>query len=86
MRPLIHDFQNDPTVRQLDDQFMFGNDLLVAPVFAIRVQTRVLYLPEGEWYDWNSQQFNKGKNWISINAPIDQLPVCEVWKCHSHAF
>ena len=75
LRPLVIDFQNDPAVRQLGDQFMFGNDLLVAPVLNPGQTTRTLYLPEGEWYDWNSKEFYKGKNWISINSPIDQLPI-----------
>ena len=53
-RPLVFDHQYDAAVRDIDDQYLFGPDLLVAPVFEPRTTARQVYLPAGEWYDWHT--------------------------------
>ena len=55
-RPLVFDHQHDHTARDLDDQYMFGPDLLVAPVLKPGVTARHVYLPEGTWYDWHTDE------------------------------
>ena len=50
-RPLIFDYQGDPNVRDLDTQYLFGRDLLVAPVLEAGLEAREVYLPAGEWFD-----------------------------------
>jgi alpha-D-xyloside xylohydrolase len=61
MRPMLIEFPGDPTARTLDRQYMFGDDLLVAPVFH---DSRVeLYLPEGEWVHLLTGERRAGGRW-----------------------
>lgn len=55
-RPLIFDYQADPNVRDLDTQYLFGRDLLVAPVLEAGLDAREVYLPAGEWFDFYSDE------------------------------
>ncbi|MCP4458606.1 MAG: alpha-glucosidase, partial [Cytophagales bacterium] len=59
-RPLVFDYQNDPACRQIKDQYLFGKDILVAPILEAGVSSRHLYLPEGEWFNVDSKKFYKG--------------------------
>lgn len=74
MRPMILEYQDDPTVKNLDLQYMFGDCFLVAPVFDEGV-TRTLYLPAGEWIDYWSKKIYTGPMWITVAAPVDTLPL-----------
>ncbi|MBD3167760.1 DUF4968 domain-containing protein [bacterium] len=77
MRPLVYDFDfvNDPAVRNLDDQFMVGRDLLVAPVLEHGARTRDVYLPEGIWSDRTSGVRHQGPKTLMVDAPLDRIPV-----------
>ena len=56
-------------------QYYFGNELLVAPIYEQHTNQREVYLPEGEWINyWNLERFN-GNREITVDAPIDQIPV-----------
>jgi alpha-glucosidase len=75
MRPLYFEYPDDPSFVSNEDEFMFGDDLLIAPVLWPGDTTRTLRLPEGEWYDyWTNQKYNGGKQ-ISASAPVDRLPI-----------
>ena len=74
-RPMVFGFQYDPTVRDLDDQYLFGADLLVAPVTEPRMTERQLYLPAGDWYDWHCDELLRGKSFIVAKTPMDRIPV-----------
>jgi alpha-D-xyloside xylohydrolase len=74
VRPLVLEYQDDPLVADLDDQFLLGSDLLVAPVFD-GATTRTVYLPEGEWVDWWSQERHAGGQTVDVDAPLDTLPL-----------
>lgn len=74
LRHLVIDFQNDPTVYHIEDQFMCGRYLLVAPLLT-QNNSRKVYLPEGLWYDFWDGQSIMGKRWITISAPLDKIPV-----------
>jgi alpha-D-xyloside xylohydrolase len=74
MRPLLLDYQDDPTTHTLDLQYLFGDDFLVAPVFAEQADVRV-YLPQGRWIDYWNQHIHAGPGWISVHAPLDTLPL-----------
>jgi hypothetical protein len=76
MRPLFFDFPQDPTSWAVEDQFMFGPDLLVAPVLFEGDRCRQVYLPDGAtWTDaWSDQQFSGGQT-ITANAPLACIPL-----------
>ncbi len=74
-RPLIFDYQADENVRDLDDQYLFGADLLVAPIVEDGLREREVYLPEGEWFDWNTGAHLTGGKSVLADAPLDYIPV-----------
>jgi alpha-glucosidase len=75
MRPLVLEFPRDPTVINLSDEYLFGSELLVAPVVDEGSTQRKVYLPEGGWIDfWNERSY-AGPGWIEVSAPLDTLPL-----------
>jgi alpha-glucosidase len=74
-RPLIFDHQYDAVVRDIDDQFLLGRDLLVAPITTVGVTARHLYLPAGYWYDWYTGVELAGETFILTPTPMDHIPL-----------
>lgn len=73
IRALVLDWPKDRQVRAIDDQFMFGDSVMVAPMFAGDT-SRSVYLPAGDWYDfWTHAKITGG---ITIDATngVDQIP------------
>ncbi len=76
MRPLVMDFANDPTVRDIGDQYMFGPAFLVAPVYEYGARTREVYLPAGTgWFDFYTGQFYEGGQTLTVAAPYGRMPL-----------
>jgi alpha-D-xyloside xylohydrolase len=76
MRPLFLDFPADPVTWEVEDQFLFGSDVLVAPVVVEGARERQLYLPSGTtWRDaWTGAE-HQGGEWVTAPAPLDTIPV-----------
>jgi alpha-glucosidase len=74
-RPLVLNYQKDPNVLTIDDEFMIGTDLLVAPVMKPDVTSRRVYLPPGEWVDYWTNKRIKGGTLIQADAPLDVVPM-----------
>ncbi|MBA3529259.1 MAG: DUF4968 domain-containing protein [Propionibacteriaceae bacterium] len=74
-RPLVFDYQYDGAVRDLDDEYLFGPDLLVAPVVAAGMTARQVYLPAGNWYDWHTDTPVGGSCFLSASTPMDRIPL-----------
>ncbi|MBZ4644905.1 MAG: Alpha-glucosidase [Clostridia bacterium] len=75
MRPLVLEYQDDPEVYNLNDEFLVGDSILVAPICKPDTKFRVVYLPKGIWYDyWTKEKYVGGK-YIMIYAPLDRLPI-----------
>ncbi len=74
-RPLVFDHQYDGTVRDLDDQFLLGPDLLVAPVTAAGMTSRQVYLPSGDWFDWHTDEQHRGGTFVVAPTPMDRIPL-----------
>jgi alpha-D-xyloside xylohydrolase len=75
MRPVFHGFPDDPVAWELDDQYLFGPDLLVAPVTRAGARSRAVYLPAAVWYDaWTGQPYDGG-GWVEVAAPLERIPV-----------
>jgi alpha-D-xyloside xylohydrolase len=76
MRALPLDFPDDPKVADLRDEYMFGPAFLVAPVTEQGATNREVYLPAGsDWYNYWTNERVKGGQTITVQAPIDTLPL-----------
>ncbi|MGC9084414.1 MAG: TIM-barrel domain-containing protein, partial [Anaerolineae bacterium] len=75
VRPLLWAFQDDPTTHTLDDEFLCGDALLVAPVLEEGATRRRVYLPAGRWYDFWTDALYEGPAWIEAEAPLARIPV-----------
>ncbi|MBD3392367.1 MAG: alpha-xylosidase [Chitinivibrionales bacterium] len=75
MRALVFDFGDDPACWHIDDQWMFGDTLLVAPVFTPDSRRNV-YLPEGAWVDFWTGRAIEGPQWLkNTEVPLERIPV-----------
>lgn len=69
-------FHEDPAAESVDDQFMFGPDLLVVPVLEEGVRRRV-YLPAGAtWRDAWTDEALHGDQWLVADASLARIPLC----------
>lgn len=75
MRALVLEYQRDENVYDIDDQYLFGSNLLIAPVTTKGAKTRVVYLPEGTWYDYWSGKPYEGRRYHNIVTPLEKLPI-----------
>lgn len=76
MRPLFFDFPEDKKCWETEDVYMFGPDVLVAPVMELGARERTLYLPKGaEWKDAVSGNLYEGGRTVTVDAPLSVIPV-----------
>jgi alpha-glucosidase len=75
LRPLLLEFPDDPNTYGMEDQFMFGSDLLVAPVLREGTTEREVYLPKGEWFDfWTGQRYG-GNTRLRLRVTLASIPI-----------
>ncbi|AWW31119.1 alpha-glycosidase [Echinicola strongylocentroti] len=75
MRALVLEHQEDYNTYTVDDQYYFGDQMIVCPVLTKEAQTRTVYLPEGTWYDyWDGTKY-EGKQYYNIVTPLEELPI-----------
>ena len=67
--------QNDPALRQCNDEYMVGDSLLVAPVTDQGARARMIYLPKGIWIDYWTEERIEGGRYILREAPLDTCPI-----------
>ena len=75
LRPLVMEYPDDPQVSNICDEYLIGNQLLVAPVINPGCAARSVYLPKGVWYDYYTGKRYTGGKYILAEAPIDHLPM-----------
>ena len=76
MRPLFFDYPEDKLTYDIDDAYLFGPDILAAPVTEYQQRSRDVYLPAGEsWIDAWTDAKHEGGDWITVAAPIDRIPL-----------
>jgi alpha-D-xyloside xylohydrolase len=68
LKAMFFNYPGDPTTWNLDDQYMFGDDILIAPIMEEFTNSRNVYLPEGKWIDYQSKKVYEGSKWIQIEA------------------
>lgn len=76
MRPMFYDFSADPVCWEVETQYMFGPDVLVVPITDLGCRNVKVYLPAGaSWTNaWSGEKFDGGQ-WITADAPIEQIPL-----------
>jgi alpha-glucosidase len=75
MRPMFLEFPEDRETWGRDDQFLFGPDLLVAPVLQEGVLGRDVYLPAGDWFDFWTGATVAGGRTLRVPVSLDSLPI-----------
>jgi alpha-D-xyloside xylohydrolase len=74
LRALVLDYESDPTVFNIEDEYLFGRNLLIAPILT-EEDTRKIYIPDGEWVDfWSFKQY-PGRTWIEYSCELNKIPV-----------
>ncbi|GHV62452.1 glycosyl hydrolase [Spirochaetia bacterium] len=76
IRPLFYDFPEDEAAWEIENQYLFGPNYLVAPILYEGQRERTLYLPAGsKWTNaWTGETFDGGHS-ITVEAPLDRIPV-----------
>ncbi|MFA7583782.1 MAG: TIM-barrel domain-containing protein [Proteiniphilum sp.] len=76
MRALVMDFSKDRKVNDIGDQYMFGNSLMVCPVYTYRATDREVYFPATTgWYDFYTGAFIEGGQKQRVDAPYSRIPL-----------
>ena len=75
MRPLVFHYEKDENARVCNDEFLLGDRILAAPVVNQGAVRRMVYLPEGKWYDyWTREEYTGPVSFVA-EAPLDTCPV-----------
>ena len=75
MRPLFFEDPSDEALLVIDDQWLFGDHLLVAPALEAGMTAREIYLPQGTWFDFWSDEIYEGPRVILQETPLDHVPL-----------
>lgn len=73
--PLYYYFGNDSAAAKVEDQFMWGDAVMVAPVLDKAASERSVYLPKGTWYDYYTHQVFNGGQQQTVPVAMDHIPV-----------
>jgi alpha-glucosidase/alpha-D-xyloside xylohydrolase len=75
MRAMWLHYPADERARALGDQFLWGRDILVAPVYEKGATSRRVYLPAGDWYDWWTNQRTAGSQSVTRTVDLATMPI-----------
>lgn len=77
LRAMFYEFPQDSKCWEIQNQYMFGDKYLVAPVLHLNEFCRDVYLPEGKWMLTSTGKLFDGNCIVNVDAPIDYMPVFE---------
>jgi alpha-glucosidase/alpha-D-xyloside xylohydrolase len=75
MRALWLHYPHHAEAVKLGDEYLWGRDMLVAPVVAKGAKSRRVYLPAGEWYDWWNGEKSTGGRWVERSVDLATMPI-----------
>jgi alpha-glucosidase len=75
VRPLFWDHPQDPDYWEIEDTFLLGDSLLVAPVLTEGSRERTVRLPPGSWHDFWGDRVFPGSKQVTLDAPLSRIPV-----------
>ena len=81
MRPLVYDWPNDPLAIAVDDEFLLGDSLLVAPLLEENAESRTVYLPQGQWIGLFDQIWHDGGQAVTAGGqfPAAGVSAARIW-------
>lgn len=75
LKPLVYYDQDDIQTHYRNDEFVFGNQILVCPILEPNALGRRMYIPRGQWYNyWTNEEVKGGKE-IWVDTKFDQIPI-----------
>ncbi|MFH7019178.1 glycoside hydrolase family 31 protein [Flavobacterium sp. FlaQc-47] len=75
LKPLVYYDQDDTQTHYRNDEFIFGNQILVCPILEPNAVGRRMYIPRGEWYNYWTNEFTTGGREVWIDTKFDEIPV-----------
>lgn len=72
LKAIFLNYPEDPTTWNLEDQFLFGEDMLIAPIMEENTTARTVYLPKGKWINYQTKDVYEGSQWLMIS--VDEIP------------
>ncbi len=75
MRPLFWHYPSDDRAYEINDEYLFGENMLIAPVLEGQKNFRKVYLPQGRWYDFDYDYLYEGGKEYEVYAPQNRIPV-----------
>ena len=70
LRALFLEYPEDNTSWFIEDEYLFGSDFLIAPLFDENTTKREVYIPAGTWLDYQTEKIYEGGKWYSVEAGI----------------
>ncbi|CAD0006291.1 MULTISPECIES: glycoside hydrolase family 31 protein [Flavobacterium] len=75
LKPLVYYDQDDTQTHYRNDEFIFGNHILVCPILEPNAIGRRMYIPRGEWYNYWTNEFATGGREVWVDSKFDEIPV-----------
>ena len=75
LKPLVYYDQDDTQTHYRNDEFIFGNQILVCPILEPNSLGRRMYIPNGQWYNYWTNEFISGGKEIWVDTKFDQIPI-----------
>jgi len=76
MRTVFYEYPKDVECWDIEDEYCFGSDILVAPVCNAKQLTGSVYLPgDNIWIEYDTKKEYYGKTWVEVETPIESIPV-----------
>lgn len=75
MRPLFYEYPKDANAWAHEDEYLFGAQILVAPILNQGETQRLVYLPSGTWIRPDTREVFQGNQEITVSAPLEQIPI-----------
>ena len=75
LKPLVYYDQDDTQTHYRNDEFIFGNEILVCPILEPNAVGRRMYIPRGEWYNYWTNEFSIGGKEVWVDTKFDEIPV-----------
>lgn len=74
-RPMIMEYEKDMNLLNMREQFMLGENMIVAPVLYERERSKTVYLPKGSWFNYFTREKLQGGKWYKLPCELDEILV-----------